>query len=313
MAVSHASDKFSLIDAVVGVLSDSGFSVSDCRGIQSCFDIIARKGERILLVKVLMNIEGLTCKNSMELKGVASLLSATPMIVGDHMKSTELSDGVIYDRYGVSVVNMKTMREMMTSEKNPTVYSIRGNYCVNINPKSLTALRASCGLSQRELADRLKVSKQSIYRYESSGRISLHTAEKLVKFFDNEGEKLALMRKRVLEATPSPVDGTFDVHLTELKKRIIGELNEIGFSTTPTNAPFDVLAQDKERVFTVISNDWRRIERRVSITAEISDIVGGYSACITERKVEVGAAVITPDELKEIRSCRELIRRITSS
>ena len=50
-----------LAQELISQLDKAGFSLSSqCDVRPSCFDLVARKGEQLLLVKVLVNIDALT-------------------------------------------------------------------------------------------------------------------------------------------------------------------------------------------------------------------------------------------------------------
>jgi len=168
---------------VSNFLIDNGFEVAECCGIHSAFDIIAKKGQQILLVKILSNIEALNPKTGTDLKRVSNVVSGIPLVIGDHMKGKKLMNGVIYSRYEIRAVNFQTFKNIIAGEL-PNVHAIRGNYCVKINPDILAELRKKFDMTQEELANELGISKQSIYRYESSGNISRDIAEKVIKILE---------------------------------------------------------------------------------------------------------------------------------
>lgn len=296
-------------DEIIGdtaqALIDNGFTVSDCKGTQSCFDIIAKKDSLILLVKVLTNVEGLTQKNALELKKVSRLLSATPLIISVRMKSHMLADDVMYERHDIHVINVNTLSKL--DRELPTVYSIRGNYCSRIDPRVLIRLRNKFGMTQQELADLLDISKQSIYRYETTGRMISSIVEKIFELFEED----ITMPSRIFEVhKPTEFKEPFRYH-SGLKKQVIDTLQRIGFSTTFTNAPFDIIAKEKETVFTAVTNDWRRLERKIEMIETISEIAGGYSVCISERKVGARVQIMRLKDLRRIQGPEEFIEAIS--
>lgn len=311
--------KSKLIENVTELLEEDGFRVSECRGIKSCFDIMA-SGKLLLLIKVLTNIEGLTYGSATELKQVAESISAVPLLIGDRMKSSKLLDGVLYVRYNIPLVSVITLHEIL-QEMMPMIYSIRGNYCVDINPEKLIQLRHEFGMSLHELANELGVSKQSVYRYERSGRISMEIATRIIELF---GDEISISRVSWSKIETDSEMPEFKGYLTDLKREVIQEFNNIGFSTILMNAPFDVLAKEKKGgkgsekgakrmekeqklVFAIVSNNTEVLKRRLNIVREISEITGGYEICVSERRLDIDSMVMKPDELREFRDPRELI------
>ncbi len=295
--------KSELVERVAELLRSAAFEVSICSGMQSCFDVIAKK-EKTILIKVLTNVEGLTDKHASDLKALASLLGASPLVISERMKSSKLSDGVVYTRYDLQIMNAKTF-ENVISGNFPHVHSVRGNYCMSINPKGLSKLRQKLNLTQQDLADRLNISKQSIYRYEHTGKISLDVAEKLMQIFE---ENLLAQDEFLVSTKFRSEMAALDQYLTELQRIVVKEFKEIGFRTSVTNAPFDVLAKENEMVFTIASDDSRRLEKKAALVTEISEMFDAYKLCISNRRQDLEIVVMKPGELGEVRNPRELIR-----
>jgi putative transcriptional regulator len=297
-----------LLRRVVGLLEGSGFIVSDCNGARSCFDVLARKGGVLILVKVLSNIESVTKNTVHELKKVSYLTGGVPLVVGERLKSSKLMDGAVYERYGVSALNLSTM-ENLVHDSMPVAHSIRGNYCAKINPGMLRSLRNVMDLTQEKLALELGVSKQSVYRYESSGSVPFDIMERMLKIF--EDDKRLLLHEDVFDVQVQREDSSFNMRVPDTRRLVADKLENIGFSTSIINAPFDVVAREHETVYTVVSDDNRRLERKISLVNEIAKVVGGYGLCVTRRHVgRKGVAVLKPEELDEFASPGELIDRI---
>ncbi len=300
--------KNSLVSEVASLFSRKGFQVVSCDGMQSSFDVLAKSEDTLFLVKVLSNIEGLTPEKSNELKKVSSILDATPLIVGERIKSTNLELGVLYERYGLHVVSPKTLKNLLVDEA-PKTYAIRGNYCVRLNPKRLAQIRSDSGLTQDALAKCLGVSKQSVYRYERDGRVSSFIARNIVEFF-GEDEDLFLASDLF---NPDFSGGDFEFHgyVSDMKRQALEFFREIGFEASLTKAPFDIVLKDEEMIFTAVSNDWRRLRHRIEILEDISDTVGGLEVCITERTKSVGGSVLKPEDLSGFKTCREFIQMLS--
>jgi putative transcriptional regulator len=295
-----------LTGRVVELLHDAGFHVVDCTGSRSSFDILAKKGEVLFLIKILKNIEGFNKRASNELKKIASLLLGIPILIGETMKNSRLADDIVYDRYGIYVSNDVTFSKMI-NDILPRVYSTRGNYCVNIDSNLLSDLRHRAGLTQDTLAKRLNVSKQSIYRYENEGRVSMDVFERIVDLFEDEGLALPGFTMDFHFQDPDFFESV-DRHITELKKIVYEEFKNIGFETSITNAPFDIYASKNERILSVVSNDWRRLKQRINVIRSIANLLGGYSLCVSERHIDVDVSVLKPDELHEINSPKEFFK-----
>ena len=297
------------VKKAVTILENAGFQVSDCSQVRSCFDLLARRDDTLLLIKVLGNIEGVTYRLAAELRNAARSMYGTPLIIGDHMKTSALSPGIIYTRYDVHVVNMESFGEIL-GQKIPIIYSVRGNYCVRINCELLSKIRKKENLTQEGLAEKLGVSKQSIHRYESTGRISLEIAEKLVSLLK---EDLMMPGSIFAQDAYPPVDEVSSF-VTDLKRAAYQEFQNIGFTASLTNAPFDIVAAEtggNERILTIASDDRKGLIRKVEIIKDISEMTGCLRVCITNRSCDLDVAVIKPKEFSEIRGKEEFIKILT--
>lgn len=81
-------------------LKSEGFETSNIYD-HGAFDIVARKNLLILLVKTFKNIDGVNKTNSEEMKQLASIFLASPLIIGETSRNGKLEDGVIYERYEI--------------------------------------------------------------------------------------------------------------------------------------------------------------------------------------------------------------------
>ncbi|MBN2250866.1 MAG: helix-turn-helix domain-containing protein [Candidatus Altiarchaeota archaeon] len=300
-----------LVKRALELLESSGFLFSDCCMVRSCFDILARRDDTILLVKVYVNIEAVTQRSASELGNVAAAMSATPLIIGDHMKNSPLSSDVIYTRYNIHAVNMGAFEEIL-SRKTPLVYSIRGNYCVRINSDLLSDIRKKADMTQDELASELGVSKQSIHRYESSGRISLEIAEKLKEFLKED----IAVPNQIFTSEIGYLEKEISTFMTDLKRLAVREFRNIGLEASITNAPFDILATDRtsnQRILTIASDDRRGLKRKVEIIKDISLMTGYRRVCISNRASDLDVVVIKPGKLKEIKEAGEFLELLEDS
>lgn len=298
--------KSSLTRDAVEILESCGYQVSDCSGSRSCFDILAKR-DKVLLIKVLINVDGFSRRCSTELKNVASVTSAIPLVLSDHTKSAKLCRGVIYARYNIQVINLATLGDIV-NESMPIVYSVRGNYCMRIDSNLLVKLRKGLNMTQQELADRLGISKHSIHRYELSGRMSLEIAERLMDILK---ENIATPREVFLPDMHHPPE-EYEImtrRLTGLKYMVLEKFRDIGLFAALTNAPFDIFAigDEDRKILTTVSDDSRRLRGKMDTINEISRIIKSYSICISNRYGDSDVTVMKPRELRKIKDSEELI------
>jgi putative transcriptional regulator len=169
-----------ILSQVASLLESQGFQVSSFIHSNSCFDLAARKGERALLIKVLANIDALRRDSAMELKRVGQAFKATPLVVGVKTKAFNLQDEIVYDRYGLNVLNPHTLQSVL-EDQLPSVRYFKGRHSVELNGSNLKQMRNNLDFTLNDLAEKIGVSKKSLHGYEKGLSASLETGLKLEK------------------------------------------------------------------------------------------------------------------------------------
>ena len=177
-----------LTEEVITQLDEAGFSLSSqCDVRPSCFDLVARKGNRLLLVKVLANIDALTKEDAEALQLVAQFFSATPLIVGHKTRKGDLDSGVVYKRHGLSSITPLSFQSIVTEDKMPKQFAQRGGRLVAIDGAKLREARLEHSLSTGDLAECVQVSARAILAYEKDEMdISIDTAERLEEVLETD-------------------------------------------------------------------------------------------------------------------------------
>src|SRR2546426_82372 len=101
-------------------LAKTGFFLSRPHGERGlCFDFVARRDDTLLIVKVLQNVDALSKDTAHELLEVARILEGSPLVVGERSGTGSLEDGVIYTRFGVSILSRRTLGEFLEDPAPP--------------------------------------------------------------------------------------------------------------------------------------------------------------------------------------------------
>ena len=133
---------------------------------RSCFDILARRDDILIILKIYKNIDSLTQTQAEELSKVAGTFLASPIIIGLKSKHNYLEEDVVYERYELPVISPQTLCNIIANEIHPEILSKRGGYYVKVNGELLKQMREKYSLSLKELADLSHVSRETIYKYE---------------------------------------------------------------------------------------------------------------------------------------------------
>ncbi|MEM3399804.1 MAG: helix-turn-helix domain-containing protein [Candidatus Micrarchaeia archaeon] len=286
-----------LLDCVEATLSEHGFYHFQCSAVRGCFDIVARRENATLLLKVLYNIDGFTNRQAKDMCAIASLISAYGMLIGERSKEFMLKDGVLYERYGVPTANLNTFVDIL-SENLPRVMKFKKSL-VCINGEKISAWRKRNKISLSELSDLTGISKDTIFRYEHSlTYATLENVNKIEKIIQEN------IRKPVGLCVPEKEFSTNSERL----------LASLGFQTISTNsAPFDAFAKKGEIVAIGKDADMRTQMKRVGIYTGISRVLNLLSCFMlkSDKRKEIGGvAVVSRSELREIGSAKEFLKLV---
>jgi putative transcriptional regulator len=312
-----------LVGNVTAMLSDAGFVVSDrCSIRPKSFDLAARRGQDVVLLKVLGNVDGLDAATGAEMRRLGTYLDATPLVVGLRTRDEDLKPGVVYFRHGVPVLNPDTAMELFVEGAPPLIYAAPGGLYVNIDGDVLADQREERGWSLGRLASELGVSRRTVSKYEDGMNASIEVAVKLEELFDRPfSSPVAVMdgAEEVRDAEPTPDDPEADPD----DEHVVAVLTRAGFTVHPTaRAPFKAVSEDdadrtREKVLTGHSDLTRSAEKRARLMSSLGEVTRTRSVYFVEerpshkRESIEGTALVGCDELASMDDAdriRELIR-----
>src|SRR5687768_1221360 len=123
-----------LIDRVRILLAKTGFAVSErCEIRPISFDVVARRDGRLLILKILGNVDALTERVGQELRTLAKFLGGTPMLLGERSSGGPLEDGVAYLHRGIPVLTLATLHEMLVENSPPLAEAAPGGLNVRLD------------------------------------------------------------------------------------------------------------------------------------------------------------------------------------
>ncbi|MHA1905933.1 MAG: transcriptional regulator [Candidatus Thorarchaeota archaeon] len=308
-----------LIQDVTTALEEAGFDLSSrCDVRPSCFDMVARKGDQLILVKMLSNIDALTEDDAIALQLVAHFFNATPLIVGMKTRRGKLDPGVVYKRYGVSTIAPTSLSKIIAEQKMPREFIQRGGRFVAIDGEKLREVRLSQNITKEELASCVEVSARAILAYEKDEMgVSKDVAVRLEKVLETDlvipidviGEKPrdhSLPEPRKPDTLPD-IENRVNLFFERLGMRVLWS----------DRAPFHVAAkEDGPPLMSGVGSlkNWG-LKKRIEILKSVSQVTESDAVIIVEegRAEETVAElpVIRQLELDEIDKPRELKKIIS--
>ncbi len=311
-----------VLDEATRTLERSGFSVSDTCDIRpKSFDVVARRGDLVLLLKVLVNIDGLDAETAEEMKSLSTHLGAESLILGVKTRNHELEDGVLYLRRGVPAMSHGTAYDYFVEGVPPLVYMGSGGLYVSIDGDVLEDARDDEGMSLGRVADELGVSRRAVSKYEDGMDATLEVGLRLEDLF---GESLI-----------SPVevfgDGEVDTRVAdspkgkgqpadETERRVFALLRKAGFNVVPTSrAPFRALSRESkgdsdETVLTGTEARSSDTVKRARLMSSISDVAGTSSVYVVKEEPARDSIddtkLVGVDDLEDVEESDDLLSRI---
>ena len=280
-----------LLQRTVQTLEDHDFDI--LLYLHSCLDIAAQKKSFQMLIKVLENIDGFRKEQADELKRLASYLNSYPMLVGETTKTEKMQDDTIYDRYDISSVTITTLENSLEGAY-PNKISSKGRLIADIDGSVLEEFRKRKNLTMEELADEIKLTKESIYLYESERmRVRYEIARKIEKFLDASiiTSKSPFIHQKNESIKPK----------TELERKLM----LFDFSVYPFHKTgFDIGAKDSRDKLII-----KESPAGISNVASFSSFFKAFLAVVSEKK-QKDVPVIRREEFMAVDSKKDLIRLI---
>ena len=305
-----------LVGNVTAMLEDAGFVVSDrCAIRPKSFDVAARRGQDLILVKILGNIDAFNEATGHEMRRLGTYLEATPLVIGLRSRDEDLKPDVVYFRHGVPVLSPDTAYNMFIEDVPPLIYAAPGGLYVNIDGDLLADEREDRDWSLGQLASELGVSRRTVSKYEDGMNASVEVAMALEELFD--------------APLTSPVDvleDADDVHETESTpddpaadpddEQVVAVLTRAGYSVHPTlRSPFKAVSRDEDEgddedvVLTGHSEFTKAAEKRARIMSSIGHVTHTQSVYVVDRATREavdGTALVERDELEQLHDAAEL-------
>lgn len=302
-----------LIDRVRIALAKGGFAVSErCEIRPISFDVVARRDNRLLILKVLGNVDAFTERVANELATLARFLQGAPLLIGERSGAGDLEDGVAYLHRGIPAMTIASLEELILEDSPPIAYSTPGGLNVRLDGEMLRRLRVERSLSLGMLAQIAGVSRRAIQMYEEGMRATIEAALRLEDF----------LKHRLIEPadpfqmfTPSDEEPAAPAKVPGhgLEEEVFRLLRSVGYEVVPTRqSPFEALTRrDPGTILTgVEANPDGKTRRRAQLISSIAQVTEKDHMIVVRHEMRLtdiqGTPVVQRRELEKVRDPQEL-------
>ncbi len=311
-----------LLMKTISFLKNSGFTVSTFFDSNSCFDLIAKREDLNLLVKVYSNIDGFRKEQAEELQKIAKAFSAVVLLIGEKTKAFEMKKGIVYERHLIPAMNYQTFVSIFDTAV-PLMKYFKGKTIVELETDRLREKRREMDLTLEELAKKTGITKESLYRLEHGFKTSLETAKRLEKLLKADlileknlleefvsaqpEEKQTFFKKFDQKNSSGIFDKTFDDSSLE-KIHSLG-LDVIEFK----HAPFKAFGTKKEFLLIDKGKEKKDLQKKAFALEKTKAVFDSHSLIITKKfnlqKIS-STPIIEEQELDSYSKARELMSEI---
>lgn len=281
--------KQKLLDKVSIFLLKKGYTIKSLT--RTCFDVLARKGSQILLLKVLEDANSISEQFAENMVFVASYINASPLIIAEKA-GNKLEENVIYSRFRIYTLTFNTFLSCINNNF-PSIKSSHAGLTVSLIGRKLQEKREELGYSMNELSKKIGITSRMVMKYESKNCDV--TVNKAMKIYDLFGGKVfseidIFMHHERIES--------------KLETAVSRKYIELGFDATETkNTPFDIIAKkDDEIILTEVSDNVNPQMQSLSKLVDADNLV------IFTKKRPKDIPSMTKEEFMSLEKANELVK-----
>jgi putative transcriptional regulator len=311
-----------LLKLVRDILSNAGFYVSEVYSMRPIgFDLVARRDNSLLIIKVLSNINSLPEDVAEEIKKLASLLRGHPLLIGLRTGNGLLEDEVVYDRFGIQAINLETLSQHLLDGIPLKVYAAPGGFYVNLEREKLIKLREKHQISLGSFARSINVSRRTVRMYEDGMNARIDIACRIEDLFqDSLIKQIEILKssenKNKIKENDDTIIREISIKNDKFKYEIFHLLKELGYTIIPMGrAPFEAVTKDREKIIlTCVQKYDTKLLRKAQVVSSISKIAEKKAVMFTDKKgvknnIE-GTPLIIKEELKKLKDPEDIIELI---
>src|SRR3989338_156729 len=281
--------KQSLLEQASIYLLKKGFTLKSLT--RTAFDILARKDDIILLIKILHDANAVSEQYTDEMNRISSYVGGSPLIISEKA-GDKLQDNIVYSRFGIYTLNFNTFRNSIEN-RFPFVKRDHSGIKAQVIGGRLKEIREREGISLSDIARKLGVSKRMVQKYElGESEVGINKALRLYRIFGHcVFEKINVFR-----------------HSTELvqggKSDVSKKYSELGFNALEAHkVPFDIIARKEKELILTRVGDGARPE-----LDSLSKLVDADKLVIFDKKKPKDIPSLTKKEFMDFEKARELVK-----
>ncbi len=309
----------SVIAKIVELLYEKGLEMSrPYINERSSINIVARSGDKLLLIKALNHASELRSSCAAEIKKASYALRGSPLVVSERDGSHEIDKESVYEKQGLYIVHPEALRDYFEGRRQ-YVYHKGGRFYVKINGKKLREIRESIGLSLGGLASLLGVTRKAVYEYEKEEMdATIDVASKLYEILNRYVGEEALQAFKpidILDKTLSIEDKgsrRSEGSKSRLQEEVALKLSRLGFSIFQfREAPFNIIAKrngERGRTLLILTLEAfsNKFREELEVLREVAEVARVKKLVVT-RRASLEEGVISARELDDMSSPEELI------
>jgi len=309
-------DRKQLLEETRDILSQSGFYVSELYTRRlSGFDLVARRDDTLVIIKILSNVDALSEEYAEELKTLSSVLKASVILIGDRDGEGVLENDVIYYRFGIPALTSKTLHNHLLEGVPLTVYAGPGGLYVNIDSYKIQHLRKEKNISLGSFARHVKVSRRTVQMYEEGMNTRIDVAYRIEELLQNSiTQPFDILRRHYAHKKNINQPPHLDPEkFKDFELEILKTLQHVGYKIIPVGkCPFEAFSKDKEHILlTSIQKYNDKLLDRAIILNSLSKIIERNAVLITDKDTHKhnlkGTPMISHRELKKILDPEDVI------
>jgi putative transcriptional regulator len=306
-----------ILEEVRETLLKAGFYVSELCSIRpASFDLVARRDNSLLIIKVLTNIDAVPEDVSRELRTLSILLKGCPLIIGDRSGSGKLRDDVAYDRFGIQAITSETLKTHLLEGLPLEVYAAPGGLYINLDKDKIKKLRMEQNISLGSFARSLRVSRRTVQMYEEGMNTSIEVALRIEELLGTDVTvPIDILKsnsiKEEIKSLPLETEG-----FRQFQREIFSILEQVGYRVIPLErSPFEAVSEDKKKILLTCVDEYnKKLLKKAHVVNSISKITERHAVLITDKDVKKtnieGTPVIIKKELKKIRGPEEILELV---